>query len=249
MIPVENRDERVRDSARKIESPFAVDPELCLYSPQDNYDSLEHPRIAEWLDFVRTEYVPDLPEAPRRILLFMPCTKTKPYPFSSEHQAINQRLLDSGFEPTERLYLPQELQARLTDGFSPEVLNLSPLTNKTGTVIHRMVISEPMANDTTYQKLGEIHHWSPRGVAVVQDELVSLMESMETKGQESARGFYLSGWNGDSSYTVDRVGRASNVINRLALYVLGGMQPDKLRQYVRDSTQGGNRNDGLIQLF
>jgi hypothetical protein len=72
---------------------------------------------------------------------------------------------------------------------------------------------------------------------------------METKGQESARGFYLSGWNGDSSYTVDRVGRASNVINRLALYVPGGMQPDKLRQYVRDATQGGNRNDGLIQLF
>lgn len=145
MIPVENRDERIQDSARKIESPFAVDPELCLYSPQDNYDSLEHPRIAEWLDFVRSEYVPDLPEAPRRVLLFMPCTKTKPYPFSTEHQAINQRLLDSGFAPTGRLYLPQELQARLEDGFSPEVLNLSPLANSAGTVIHRMVISEPMA--------------------------------------------------------------------------------------------------------
>ncbi len=57
--PVENRNEGVRDSARKIESPFAVDPELCLYSPQDNYDSLEHPRIAEWRNSVRTEYGPD----------------------------------------------------------------------------------------------------------------------------------------------------------------------------------------------
>jgi len=145
MIPVENRAERVRDSFRKIESPFKVDPSLCLYSPQDNYDSLSNPRIAEWIDFVKTEYVPDLPDADRRILLFMPCTRTKPYPFSSEHQAINQRLLDSGFKPTARLYLPQELQARLGDGFSPEVLNLSPLANAKGTVIHRMVISEPMA--------------------------------------------------------------------------------------------------------
>jgi hypothetical protein len=106
-----------------------------------------------------------------------------------------------------------------------------------------------MTNDTTYQKLGEIHHWSPRGVAVVQDELVGLLESMEAKGQESARAFYLSGWNGDLSYNVDRVGRTSNVINRLALYVLGGMQPDKLQHYVRQATHGGSRNDGLIQRF
>ncbi|MBO6784142.1 MAG: hypothetical protein JJ899_12850 [Alphaproteobacteria bacterium] len=144
-IPVEDRDQRVQASLRKIESPFAVDPELCLYSPQDNYDSLEHPRIAEWLDFVKDEYVPDLPAGNRHVLLFLPCTKTKPYPFSTEHQAINQRLLDTGFAPTGRHYLPQELQARLEDGFSPEVLNLSPLANAAGTVIHRMVISEPMA--------------------------------------------------------------------------------------------------------
>lgn len=106
-----------------------------------------------------------------------------------------------------------------------------------------------MTNDTTYQKLGDILHWSPRGVAVVQDELVGLLEGMETKGQETARAFYLSGWNGDMSYKVDRVGRPSNVIPRLALYVLGGMQPDKLQHYVRQATHGGSKNDGLIQRF
>ena len=99
MIPIEDRDARILDSAKKIESPFAVDPELCLYSPQDNMDSLDHPRIAEWLDFVRNDYTPKLPKAHRRILLFMPCTRTKPYPFSTEHQAINQRVSNppSGF--------------------------------------------------------------------------------------------------------------------------------------------------------
>ncbi|MCX5515469.1 hypothetical protein C3941_18125 [Kaistia algarum] len=145
MVTVTNRAQRIEESAQKIESPFVLDPSLCLYSPQDNVDSLTHPRIAAWLDFVRNEYVPDLPKAKRRVLLFMPCTKTKPYPFSSEHKAINQRLADSGFKPIARLDLPQELMARLEPEFSQDVLNLAPLMNDAGTLIHRMVISEPMS--------------------------------------------------------------------------------------------------------
>jgi hypothetical protein len=145
MVSVEDRSKRVLESALKIQSPFQLDETLCLYCPQDNVDSLKHPRIAEWLDFIQNDYEPKLPKAERRVLLFMPCTKTKPYPFSSEHLAINQRLLDEGYRPTERLYLPQELQARLEPPFSPEVLNLSPLVDDRGAVLHRMVISEPMA--------------------------------------------------------------------------------------------------------
>ncbi len=145
MVSVEDRSKRLRESALKIESPFQLDETLCLYSPQDNVDSLKHPRIAEWLDFITSEYEAELPDAERRVLLFMPCTKTKPYPFSSEHMAINQRLLDEGYRPSRRHYLPQELLARLEPPFSPEVLNLSPLVDNNGTVVHRMVISEPMA--------------------------------------------------------------------------------------------------------
>lgn len=144
MVAVTERSQRLLESAQKIESPFALDPTLCLYSPQDNVDSLSHPRIAAWLDFVRNEYEPKLPKAKRRVLLFMPCTKTKPYPFSSEHKAINQRLHDVGFRPTGRLTLPQELQARLELEFSQDILNLSPLIDDDGTLVHRMVISEPM---------------------------------------------------------------------------------------------------------
>jgi len=145
MVTVTDRAQRILESAQKIESPFQLDPTLCLYSPQDNVDSLQHPRIADWLDFVRDDYVPDLPKAKRRVLLFMPCTKTKPYPFSSEHKSINQRLADSGFRPVARLDLPQELQARLEPEFSQDVLNLAPLMDDAGTLVHRMVISEPMA--------------------------------------------------------------------------------------------------------
>src|SRR5476649_1782746 len=144
-ITVNDRAQRVIESARKIRPPFALDESLCLYSPQDNVDSLRHPRIADWIKYLTEDYTPKLPKGDRHILLLMPCTKTKPYPFSSEHKAINQRLLDEGFKPTGRDYLPQELQAQLEGNYSQEVLNLSPLIDPSGAVLHRAVISEPMA--------------------------------------------------------------------------------------------------------
>ena len=155
-VAVKDRSKRVIESARKIRAPFTLDESLCIYSPQDNVDSLKHPRIADWIRYVTEDYDPKLPKKGLRILLMMPCTKTKPYPFSSEHKSINQRLLDEGFKPVARDYLPQELQAQLESGYSQEVLNLSPMVNASGTVIHKAVISEPMAyvpyeNITTYQ--------------------------------------------------------------------------------------------------
>lgn len=144
MVAVTMRAQRVLESKRKIESPFELDETLCLYSPQDNVDALAHPRIIDWLRFIRHNYAPDLPRSQRRILLLMPCTKTKPYPFSSEHKHINQRLIEAGFCPIGSQFLPAQLRERLEDNFSRDVLNLSPLSND-GTVIHRMVISEPLA--------------------------------------------------------------------------------------------------------
>jgi hypothetical protein len=145
MVTVTDRAQRVLESKQKIESPFVLDETLCLYSPQDNVDALNHPRIADWLRFIREDYAPALPRSPRRILLLMPCTKTKPYPFSSEHKHINQYLFDAGYRPTGDIALPQQLRERLDDKFSADVLNLAPLADDRGTVIHRMVISEPMA--------------------------------------------------------------------------------------------------------
>ena len=145
MVTVVNRAQRVLESKQKIESPFALDETLCLYSPQDNVDALAHPRIADWLRFMRHDYVPKLPRSRRSVLLLMPCTKTKPYPFSSEHKHINQHLIKAGFRPTTNLFLPRQLRDRLEDKFDDDVLNLSPLIDNRGTVVHRVVISEPMA--------------------------------------------------------------------------------------------------------
>jgi hypothetical protein len=186
MVSVEDRSRRLLESALKIQSPFQLDETLCLYSPQDNVDALTHPRIAEWLDFIGNGYEPELPEAERRVLLFMPCTKTKPYPFSCEHLAINQRLLDEGYRPTGRLYLPRELQARLEPPFSTEVLNLSPLTDDRGTVLHRMVISEPMAV-VPYEHIAEFRGKASPAVAY------------DDPGLFENRGNAVSPWRPDST--------------------------------------------------
>ena len=127
--------------------------------------------------------------------------------------------------------------------------------NKTGTAsLFPLEPEEPqperlVVNDSTYQKLGDILHWSPRGVAVVMDELVGLLETVEAKGQEGARAFYLAAWNGDQTHRIDRIGRGSIVIDRLSVCVLGGIQPGKLKNYVGQATRGGNSDDGLMQRF
>jgi predicted RNA-binding protein len=144
MVAVQDRARRIRESHEKICKPFALDESLCLYSPQDNVDALAHPRVRDWLRFITTTYVPDLGPGKTRVLLLMPCTKTKPYVLSTEHKRINQTLLGAGFRPTRDLAVT-ELADRLESEFSREVLNLAPLRNRNGTIIHRAVISEPLA--------------------------------------------------------------------------------------------------------
>lgn len=106
-----------------------------------------------------------------------------------------------------------------------------------------------IVNDTTYQALGEILAANPRGVLVHGDELSGLLQSLDTAGQEAARGFYLSGWGGTGSYTFDRIGRGSIRLKHFALSVFGGFQPDKIKHYVRMAQSGSSQNDGLLQRF
>ena len=106
-----------------------------------------------------------------------------------------------------------------------------------------------IVNDTTYQALGDILAANPRGVLVHGDELSGLLQSLDTAGQEAARGFYLSGWGGSGSYTFDRIGRGSIRLTHYALSVFGGFQPDKIKHYVRMAQSGSAQNDGLLQRF
>lgn len=142
MVTTDDRAQRLIESAQKFRAPFTLDPSLALYSPQDNVDSLKHPRIAAWMHFVGKDYLPKLPEAREHVLLLLPCTRTKPYILSTEHRRINAALIAAGFAPTAPAD-PVLLAFRGED--EPDALfSLAPLAHPSGVVVHRAVISEPL---------------------------------------------------------------------------------------------------------
>ena len=100
--------------------------------------------------------------------------------------------------------------------------------------------------DTTIEAAQEVLKDSPDGVLLLQDELSGWFGSMDKysgggRGAQKDRAFWLQSFNG-GSYTVNRVGRGSSMIDNLSVSLLGGIQPDPIRAIANDSS-----DDGLLQ--
>ncbi|PIV89415.1 MAG: hypothetical protein COW48_00655, partial [Hydrogenophilales bacterium CG17_big_fil_post_rev_8_21_14_2_50_63_12] len=107
-----------------------------------------------------------------------------------------------------------------------------------------------IAVDSNTASLGELHRQNPNGLLVHRDEMVSLLKGLDREDQAEARGFYLTGWNGNSPYTFDRIGRGLNLhIPAVCLSMLGSTQPGRIAEYIRHAVKGGAGDDGLIQRF
>ena len=90
---------------------------------------------------------------------------------------------------------------------------------------------------------------NPSRILVERDELVSLLQHLDRDDQSVARGFYLSGWSGQQSYSFDRIVRGYLYIDAACLTVLGNTQPARIGHYIRRANYGGAFGDGLIQRF
>jgi putative DNA primase/helicase len=107
-----------------------------------------------------------------------------------------------------------------------------------------------IANDTNVASLGVLLQQNPNGLLVFRDELVSLLDNLDQEENASERGFYLTGWAGDSSYTFDRIGRGLHLhIEGVCVSMLGSTQPGRISQYLLRAVRGGRGDDGLIQRF
>ena len=107
-----------------------------------------------------------------------------------------------------------------------------------------------IANDTTVAALGELLRHNQNGFLTYRDEMVSLLKGLDREDAAGDRGFYLTAWNGDSSYTVDRIGRGLNLyIPAVCLSLLGSTQPARIAEYIRHAVKGTSGDDGLIQRF
>lgn len=112
------------------------------------------------------------------------------------------------------------------------------------------VAARLIVNDPSVPALGEVMRANPWGVLLERDEIYGLLKGMDGEGKEPDRAFYLTAYDGDKSYTVDRIGRGLNLhIPRLCLAMIGGIQPGRLSEYVRGAVAGGSADDGLIQRF
>jgi uncharacterized protein DUF3987/DNA primase RepB-like protein len=110
---------------------------------------------------------------------------------------------------------------------------------------HRYATSDP-----SVEALAELVRMNPNGVLVHRDEMVSLLRDLDREERAAARGFYLTGWNGNTSYTVDRIERGADLhIPAVCLSLLGGTQPARIASYVHVAIRGGSSDDGLIQRF
>ncbi len=112
------------------------------------------------------------------------------------------------------------------------------------------VLRRYKTNDSSAEALGELLRLNPNGIMVFRDELVSLLKSLDRDEKAEARGFYLTGWNGDSPYVFDRIGRGLNLyIPAVCLSLLGSTQPGKISHYVKSALNGTSGDDGMLQRF
>lgn len=106
-----------------------------------------------------------------------------------------------------------------------------------------------IVNDTTVEKYGELLNENPRGLLIFRDELTGFLRSLDDERRCNDRAFYLEAWNGDGSYTYDRIGRGTLRIESTTTSILGGIQPGPLECYLRNALGYGDGDDGLMQRF
>lgn len=103
-------------------------------------------------------------------------------------------------------------------------------------------------SDATVEKIGELLSLNPRGLLMERDELYGFLKSFSKPGREGDRSFFLEGWSGVGTHTVDRISRGTQVIHPFCLSIHGTIQPDRLAEYLFASIHDGD-NDGWLQRF
>jgi hypothetical protein len=101
-----------------------------------------------------------------------------------------------------------------------------------------------IVNDYTSEALQLILGRTPRGTAVVKDELAGFFDFSRYGGapNHGNRAFFLSAYD-DQPCPVHRIGRDSHYLEHTGVSVFGAIQPDKL------ATLTGLESDGLLQRF
>ncbi|WP_213804780.1 YfjI family protein [Granulicella sp. dw_53] len=125
----------------------------------------------------------------------------------------------------------------------------TPRPSKPELMLEPPALRRLITSDATFESLQDLQSENPAGIFVLRDELTGWLAGLERQGREGERSFYLECWNGDSAFTIDRIGRGSIHVAHTCISLFGGIQPARLRAYLADALQDGPSNDGLMQRF
>lgn len=103
-----------------------------------------------------------------------------------------------------------------------------------------------IVNDTTVEKLGELLNQNPNGLLLLRDELYGWLSSMQMEENAKDRAFYLECFDGNGSFTYDRIVRGTIHIESCCLSLVGGIQPSRIAPLVKGALNG-KMDDGLVQ--
>ncbi|HRF07461.1 MAG TPA: DUF3987 domain-containing protein [Xanthobacteraceae bacterium] len=95
-----------------------------------------------------------------------------------------------------------------------------------------------VVNDTTPEAVAAIVAGNPRGILSYRDELAGWLNSFVRYNGGNAQPFWIEGFGG-RPYRVDRKQSAPLYIARLAVSVLGNIQPDHIRDLLMEGPQDG----------
>lgn len=105
-------------------------------------------------------------------------------------------------------------------------------------------------SNATPEALGELLRQNQQGILLERDEIMGLFRTLDREDHADHRAFMLEAWNGDGSFTFDRIGRGFNLhIPAMALSVIGSTQPGRAQEYLKDVIHGGGGDDGMVQRF
>lgn len=103
-----------------------------------------------------------------------------------------------------------------------------------------------MVNDASVEKLGELLNENPNGLLLARDELGGWLAKLQSEDGAVDRAFYLECFDGNGSFTYDRIGRGTIYIESCCLSLIGGIQPSRIAPLVRGAVTGES-DDGLVQ--
>ncbi|WP_019676056.1 DUF3987 domain-containing protein [Arsukibacterium perlucidum] len=106
----------------------------------------------------------------------------------------------------------------------------------------------PMINDCTIEALIRRVETNPLGVFLFRDELYGWLEPLERNDKAQDRSFVNEAFNGKGLYEVERISRGNLILENPTLFIMGNIQPDRLRNLI-SGRASGESNDGLFERF